>query len=112
VDKTADRRHGNASREIPKIGGNGRHGVSFLVPAPSFSRIHEKANGGEGGIRTPLETPNSVGKSEDYTGKDTGFSIALGHDLSRVVTAWAELPAALKAAILAIVDTATHKEGL
>ena len=46
------------------------------------------------------------------TGYDTGFSIVLGHDLSRVITAWAELPDALKAAILAIVNTATDKENL
>jgi len=32
-------------------------------------------------------------------------------DLSQVVAAWGELPAALKAAILAIVDTATNKGG-
>jgi hypothetical protein len=32
-------------------------------------------------------------------------------DLSQVVNAWAELPAALKAGILAIVNTARNKEG-
>jgi hypothetical protein len=32
-------------------------------------------------------------------------------DLSQVVAAWGELPAALKAAILAIVDTAANKGG-
>ena len=34
-----------------------------------------------------------------------------GRDLSQVVNAWAELPAALKAAILAIVNASTIKEG-
>jgi hypothetical protein len=34
-----------------------------------------------------------------------------GRDLSHVVTAWAELPGALKAAILAIVNSATSKAG-
>jgi len=34
-----------------------------------------------------------------------------GRGLSEVVAAWAELPGALKAAILAIVTTATNKEG-
>ncbi len=32
---------------------------------------------------------------------------ALGRDLSQVVAAWAELPSALKAAILAIVNSST-----
>jgi len=32
-------------------------------------------------------------------------------DLSQVVAAWGELPVALKAAILAIVDTARNKGG-
>ncbi len=32
-------------------------------------------------------------------------------DLAQVVNAWAELPAALKAGILAIVNTARNKEG-
>ena len=34
-----------------------------------------------------------------------------GRDLAQVVNAWGDLPAALKAAILAIVTTATNKEG-
>jgi hypothetical protein len=34
-----------------------------------------------------------------------------GRGLAQVVNAWAELPAALKAAILAIVNTATDKGG-
>jgi hypothetical protein len=34
-----------------------------------------------------------------------------GRGLAQVVNAWAELPAALKAAILAIVTTATNEEG-
>jgi len=37
---------------------------------------------------------------------------ALGHDLAQVVAAWADHPAALKAAILAIVRSGTGKEGL
>jgi hypothetical protein len=40
-----------------------------------------------------------LGKSEDYTGKDTGFSFVPGHDLSQVVKAWPRLNAVLKAAI-------------
>ena len=37
--------------------------------------------------------------------------VTLGHDLAQVVTAWDKLSAPLKAAILAIVDTATNKGG-
>jgi hypothetical protein len=52
-----------------------------------------------------------LAKTTEHTGKHTGISGALGHDLSLVVNAWADLPAALKAAILAIVNTATVKGG-
>ena len=37
---------------------------------------------------------------------DSQIQVALGHDLSQVVTAWEKLPAPLKAAILAIIKTA------
>jgi hypothetical protein len=60
-------------------------------------------SGGEGGIRTPASPQENI---SEYTGKDTGISGVLGHDLTRVVTAWDKLPAPLKAAILAIVDAA------
>ena len=56
-----------------------------------------------GGIRTPAAPQENI---HEYTGKDTGISVALGHDLSRVVTSWDKLPPPFKAAILAIVDTA------
>ena len=69
---------------------------------------HEKSNGGERGIRTPGAPQENI---SEYTGKDTGISVVLGHDLSRVVTAWDKLPPPLKAAILAIVNTITNKEG-
>jgi hypothetical protein len=39
------------------------------------------------------------------------ISVAPGHDLARVVTAWDKLPSPLKAAILAIVDAAGKVEG-
>jgi hypothetical protein len=57
----------------------------------------------ERGIRTPDASQENT---NEYTGKDTGISVVLGHDLSRVVTAWDKLPPPLKAAILAIVDVA------
>jgi hypothetical protein len=37
---------------------------------------------------------------------DSQIQVALGHDLSQVVTAWAKLPAPLKSAILAIIKSA------
>jgi hypothetical protein len=52
-------------------------------------------------------------KASDSSGNPNGNAqidaqilVALGHDLSQVVTAWEKLPASLKAAILAIVKTA------
>ena len=72
-----------------------------LSPLVTFG--HAKSNGGEGGIRTPGASQENT---SEYTGKDTGFSVVLGHDLSRVVTAWDKLQPPLKAAILAIIDTA------
>jgi hypothetical protein len=65
-------------------------------------------NGGEGGIRTPATPQENI---HEYTGKDTGISVVLSHDLSRVVTSWDKLPAPLKAAILAIVNSAASQEG-
>jgi hypothetical protein len=53
--------------------------------------------------RTPAAPQESI---SEYTGNDTGISVVLGHDLSRAVTSWDKLPAPLRAAILAIVDTA------
>jgi len=69
-------------------------------------KIH--TNGGEGGIRTPGTPQENI---SEYTGKDTGIPVVLGHDLSRVVTLWDKLPAPLKAAILAIVGSAASQEG-
>ena len=59
-------------------------------------------NGGERGIRTPLSPPIK-GNLHDDSRIDSRNSIPSCPDLSQVVTAWAKLPAPLKAAILAIV---------
>jgi hypothetical protein len=48
---------------------------------------------------------NLLANSNGDTQRDAQKTDSLGHDLSRVVTAWAKLPPALKAAILAIVGT-------
>jgi hypothetical protein len=62
-----------------------------------------------GGIRTSGAPEENI--HEDI-GKDTVFSVVLGHDPSRVVTSWDKLPAPLKAAILAIVNVGIEKAGL
>jgi len=62
-------------------------------------------NGGERGIRTPQIAPDNKGNPSGDTQRDSQIPVALGHDLSQVVTAWAKLPPAFKAAILAIVRT-------
>jgi hypothetical protein len=72
----------------------------YFPPTPFFSQ--------GGGIRTPAAPQESI---HEYTGKDTGFSVVLGHDLPRAVTSWDKLPAPLKAAILAIVNAVNEKEG-
>jgi hypothetical protein len=72
---------------------------------------HSEENGGSGGARTR--------HNSNVYGPETGLPsqiasqkpVALGPDLSQVVAAWADLPAALKAAILAIVRSGTGKEG-
>ena len=64
------------------------------------------------GIRTPVQAPDSLGKTAKHTEKDTGIAVSSGHDLSQVVNAWAKLSAPLKAAILAIINSTTSgKEG-
>jgi hypothetical protein len=49
---------------------------------------------------------DSQGVTSDYTQRDTQTAVTSLRGLSRVVTAWADLPPPLKAAILAIVDVA------
>ena len=52
------------------------------------------------------ETLDSQSVTNPGTQRDTQTQVILGHDLSRVVTAWVKLPAPLKAAILAIINSA------
>jgi hypothetical protein len=61
--------------------------------------------GGERGIRTPHEATDSLEKTDQHTEKDTEPSVVCGRDLTRVVNSWSKLPPALKAAILAIVNS-------
>jgi len=52
--------------------------------------------------KTPASSENSKGDTQ----RDSQTPVVLGRDLSQVVTAWVKLPAPLKAAILAIVNSA------
>ena len=73
---------------------------------------HSEENGGSGGARTRhisnVYAPENEAPSQIASQKP----VALGPHLLQVVAAWADLPAALKAAILAIVRSGTGKEGL
>jgi len=63
-------------------------------------------DGGSGGARTRIESLQINGLSGVPSQIASQISVGLGHDLSRIVTAWADLPPPLKTAILAIVDAA------
>jgi hypothetical protein len=73
--------------------------------------VHErrKDNGKEWSERQDLNlspATDSQALAEADTQRDSQTPVASLRDLSQVVTAWAKLPASLKAAILAIVRTA------
>jgi hypothetical protein len=68
-------------------------------------------NGGSGGARTPDNIQCSCGNSEAASHIASQETVTVGHDLARIVTAWSKLPPALKAAILAIIGSATNDEG-
>jgi len=69
-------------------------------------RISGGNSGGSGGARTRHEPNNDAAKTVSPSQVASQRRVKAGLDLSQVVTAWAKLPAALKAAILAIVRTA------
>ena len=75
--------------------------------SPLTAKNPKKQNGGERGIRTPHIALENKGNPNGDTQRDTQIPVNVGPDLSRVVTAWEKLPAPLKAAILAIVGTAS-----
>jgi len=80
-------------------------GESHIVTLP-VTNGQNVANGGSGGARTRYEPNNEAAKTVSPSQTASQKQVTAGHDLSQVVTAWAKLPAALKAAILAIVRTA------
>jgi hypothetical protein len=74
----------------------------------------ERAKGFEPSTHNPQAAENQHAPTDDerdYTQLRAQIQGSDGRGLAQVVNAWAELPAALKAAILAIVNTATNREG-
>ena len=74
----------------------------------------ERAKGFEPSPQNPQPAGNQPVTNDGETGYTQPRAQIPGNDwrdLSQVVAAWGELPAALKAAILAIVDTAKNKGG-
>jgi hypothetical protein len=81
--------------------------LAFFNPQ---SAIHNGGNGGSGGARTRYESLNSKGLGGVPSQGASQKPVTLGHDLAQVVAAWDKLSAPLKAAILAIIGSATEKE--
>jgi len=74
----------------------------------------ERAKGFEPCPQNPQPAENQPVTKDGETGYTQPRAQITGNDwrdLSQVVAAWGELPAALKAAILVIVDTARNKGG-
>jgi hypothetical protein len=65
----------------------------------------DRKNGGSGGARTRDKSNVYKGETDAASQIASQNPVALGHDLSQVVTAWGKLPVPLKAAILAIIKT-------
>jgi hypothetical protein len=76
---------------------------------PQYSLVK---NGGSGGARTRPESLIIKGLGGVPSQIASQKPVALSHDLAQVVVAWDKLSAPLKAAILAIANTATDKGGL
>jgi hypothetical protein len=79
-------------------------GGSHVLTLPDASG-HDNENGGSGGARTRDKSNASLAKTDSPSQIASQNPVALGHDLSQVVTAWGKLPVPLKAAILAIIKT-------
>jgi hypothetical protein len=74
-------------------------------PTPPAAKNPKFQTGGERGIRTPQFPADNKGNPHNDTQRDSQISVPSSHDLSQVVNAWDKLPAPLKAAILAIVNS-------
>jgi hypothetical protein len=65
-------------------------------------------NGGSGGARTRHKSNKNGAEIAAPSQIASQTPVAMGRDLSSVVKAWPKLPSALKAAILAIVDSSAN----
>ena len=79
--------------------------VSLWRGSIALALLRAKA-GGERGIRTPQFPADNKGNPHDDSQRDSQISVPSSPELSQVVTAWDKLPAPLKAAILAIINSA------
>jgi hypothetical protein len=66
-------------------------------------------NGG-GGIRNPYESPRDLPISAKSGAKSGALAPVFDPDLAVIVASWPTLPSPIKAAILALVDTAGDGE--
>ena len=72
----------------------------------SQKKLFEKGKWSERQDLNLSKCPDSQGIVTANTQRDAHKPIPIGPDLSAVVTAWSKLPAAFKAAILAIINSA------
>ena len=75
--------------------------------SPAVTVGHQNENGGERGDSNPTISGENIKDSRADSRLDSRIQVVACPDLARVVTAWAKLPAPLKAAILAIVSSQT-----
>ncbi len=81
--------------------------------------LESKAKANPGSGRTPLaahahvltESDSLVTADVPRSAKQNAKRVSCDRDLARVIEAWADLPETIKAAILAIIETATEAKG-
>jgi hypothetical protein len=97
---------GSFAQAVTILVRSGQEWIGFRESIRESSADFPTKSGGERGIRTPHFPTDNKGNPHNDTQIDSQISVPSSHDLSKVVTAWAKLPSALKAAILAIVNSA------
>jgi hypothetical protein len=79
----------------------GSHDLTLAV-----ATCHSEQQSGVEGVRIPSLRHILQGNRDGDSQRDSQTSVPLSPELSHVVTAWEKLPAPLKAAILAIINSA------
>jgi hypothetical protein len=86
-----------------------------LRPPPSPRRWRTGDYGGQDGGSGGARTRHKTNEIKGFVGVPSQIAsqkpVTLSHGLAQIVAAWDKLSAPLKAAILAIVNTATNEEG-